>query len=152
MERIIDCPVCYNTDQCFEEIQKEYSSYLCFNCGFMSDSRYETGSLNLIENLKKSPKLVQDKAYNDKERNIVWFPSVINMGELGMIFPESSSNSEGGYDWKYAKVVEIPEGERANYDNHDKRLDVENAMTFSQYEFLKACEEMGITRNMKQDA
>jgi len=152
MERVIDCPVCYNTDQCFEEIQKEYSSYLCFNCGFMSDSRYETGSLNLIENLKKSPKLVQDKAYNDKERNIVWFPSVINMGELGMIFPESSSNSEGGYDWKYAKVVEIPEGERANYDNHDKRLDVENAMTFSQYEFLKACEEMGITRNMKQDA
>jgi len=152
MEKVIDCPVCYNTDQCFEEIQKEYSSYLCFNCGFMSDSRYETGSLNLIENLKKSPKLVQDKAYNDKERNIVWFPSVINMGELGMIFPESSSNSEGGYDWKYAKVVEIPEGERANYDNHDKRLDVENAMTFSQYEFLKACEEMGITRNMKQDA
>tara|TARA_R100001369_G_C3254470_1_gene156790 strand:- start:367 stop:723 length:357 start_codon:yes stop_codon:yes gene_type:complete len=118
----------------------------------MSDSRYETGSLKLIESLKKSPKLVQDKAYNDEERNIVWFPSVINMGELGMIFPESSSNSEGGYDWKYAKVVEIPEGERANYDNHDKRLDVENAMTFSQYEFLKACEEMGITRNMKQDA
>ena len=49
-------------------------------------------------------------------------------------------------------MIEIPEGERVNYDNHDKRLDVENAMTFSQYEFLKACEEMGITRNMKQDA
>ena len=151
MERVIDCPICYNTDQCFEEVQEKYSSYLCFHCGFMSDSRYEIGSIQLIENLKQSPKLVQDKAYNDKERNIVWFPSVINMGELGMIFPESSSNSEGGYNWKYAKVIEIPEGERVNYDNHDKRLDVENAMTFSQYEFLKACEEMGITRNMKQD-
>jgi len=152
MEKVIDCPVCYNTDQCFEEMQKEYSSYLCFNCGFMSDSRYVAGSLKLIENLKKSPKLVQDKAYNDKERDIVWFPSVINMGELGMIFPESSSESEGGYNWKYAKVVEIPEDERVNYDNHDKRLDVENAITFSRYEFLKACEEMGITRNMKQNA
>ena len=43
MERVIDCPVCYNTDQCFEEVQEEYSSYLCFNCGFMSDSRYEIG-------------------------------------------------------------------------------------------------------------
>jgi hypothetical protein len=152
MERVIDCPICYNTDQCFEEVQEKYSSYLCFHCGFMSDSRYEIGSIQLIENLKQSPKLVQDKAYNDKERNIVWFPSVINMGELGMIFPESSSNSEGGYNWKYAKVIEIPEGERVNYDNHDKRLDVENAITYSQYEFLKACEEMGITRNMKQDA
>ena len=151
MERVIDCPICYNTDQCFEEVQEKYSSYLCFNCGFMSDSRYEIGSIQLIENLKQSPKLVQDKAYDDKERNVVWFPSVINMGELGMIFPESSSNSEGGYNWKYAKVIDIPEDERVNYDNHDKRLDVENAMTFSQYEFLKACEEMGITRNMKQD-
>ena len=52
MERVIDCPVCFNTDNCFEETQESYSSYLCFNCGFMSDSRYETDSIFLIENLK----------------------------------------------------------------------------------------------------
>ena len=148
MEKVIDCPVCYDVDKCFEDTQKEFISYLCFNCGFMSDSRYETGSLNLIENLKKSPKLVQDKAYNDKERNIVWFPSVINMGELGIIFPEGTAKK---YVWKYAKVVKIPKEEAANYDNYDRRLDVENAQTFGQYEFFKACKEMGITRNMNQD-
>ena len=151
MERVIDCPVCYNTDQCFEEVQEKYSSYLCFNCGFMSDSRYEIGSIQLIENLKQSPKLVQDKAYNDEERNIVWFPSVINMGELGMIFPEGEKD-EKRYVWKYAKVVEIPEKEQHKYDNYDRRLDVENAKTFGKYEFMKACEQMGITRKMKQDA
>ena len=152
MEKVIDCPVCYDTDKCFEDVQEEFNSYLCFSCGYMSDSRYKMGSLQLDDNLKKSPQLVQDNKFEDKKRNIIWFPAVINMGELGMIFPESSSNSEGGYNWKYAKVIEIPEGERVNYDNHDKRLDVENAITYSQYEFLKACEEMGITRNMKQDA
>ena len=55
MEKVITCPNCFNSDQCFEEVQETFSSYLCFHCGFMSDSRYEIGSLRLTENLKKSP-------------------------------------------------------------------------------------------------
>ena len=109
MEKIIDCPVCFNTDQCFEEVQKDYSSFLCFHCGFMSDSRYQLGSLEMIDNLKNSPKLVQETKFEDTERNIMWFPSVINMGELGMIFPEGTPEK---YVWRYAKVVDIPVAER----------------------------------------
>ncbi len=147
MERVITCPQCLDTDHCFEEVQETYSSYLCFSCGYMSDSRYKIGSLELIDNLKKSPKLVQDTAYEDKARNIVWFPSVVNMGDLGMIFPEGTPKK---YVWRYAKVIEIPEEERDQYDNYDRRLDVDNAETFKQNEFIKACEAMGITRKMKQ--
>ena len=147
MERVIDCPVCFDVDKCFEEIQEEYSSYLCFNCGFMSDSRYENDSINLIENLKKSPKLVQDLKIVDKDRNIVWFPAVINMGELGMIFPEGKGIND--YTWKYAKLVDIPEEERAKYDNYDKRLDVENAKSYGLHGFLEACKDMGITKDLK---
>ena len=146
MERVITCPVCFDIDQCFEEVQDTFSSYLCFKCGYMSDSRYEVGSIKLTENLKNSPKLVQDIKFEDKERGIVWFPSVINMGKLGMIFPEGTSDS---YYWKYAKVIDIPKEEQPLYDNHTQRLDVENAQTFSQYEFVKACESMGITKDMK---
>jgi|TARA_B100000287_G_C20517896_1_gene735727 hypothetical protein len=146
MERVIVCPKCLDTDRCFEEVQETFSSYLCFNCGYMSDSRYKVDDLNLIEKLKNSPKLVQDTKFEDKERGIVWFLSVINMGELGMIFPEGNPVE---YVWKYAKVVEIPEEERAKYNNYDRRLDVENSMTFGQYEFLKACEELGITKDLK---
>ena len=40
MERVIDCPVCYDADACFEDIQEEFKSYMCFNCGFMSSSYY----------------------------------------------------------------------------------------------------------------
>ena len=149
MERVIICPRCLDTDHCFEEVQETYSSYLCFSCGFMSDSRYSVGSLELIDNLKKSPKLVQDTAFEDKDRNVVWFPSVVNMGDLGMIFPEGTPKE---YVWKYAKVVEIPEEERSKYNNYDRRLDIEDAETFKQNEFMKACEAMGITRKMKQNA
>ena len=147
MERVITCPVCWDNDQCFEEVQETFSSYLCFHCGFMSDSRYEVDSLQLLDNLKKSPKLVQELKVEDKERNIMWFPSVINMGELGIIFPEGTPED---YVWKYAKVIDIPEEERHKYDNYDRRLDVEGAFTFSQNEFMKACDEMGITKELKE--
>ena len=145
MERVITCPVCFDTHQCFEEVQETFSSYLCFKCGFMSDSRYEIGSLQTIENEKTTPQLVTDLKFHDTERNIIWYPSVINMGALGMIFPEGKPNE---YVWKYARVVDIPEEERPMYDNHTQRLDVDNAETFGQYEFMKACEQMGITRDM----
>ena len=148
MERVITCPVCWDNNQCFEEVQETFSSYLCFHCGFMSDSRYEVDSLQLLDNLKKSPKLVQELKVEDKDRNIMWFPSVINMGELGMIFPEGTPED---YVWKYAKVIDIPEEERHKYDNYDRRLDVEGAFTFSQNEFMKACDEMGITKELKEN-
>ncbi len=146
MERVIDCPVCYNTDNCFEEVQETFSSYLCFACGFMSDSRYEIGSIDVIENLKKSPKLVVESQFEDRHRNIVWFPAVINMGKLGMIFPEGTKDK---YVWKYAKVIDIPEEERVNYNNYSQRLDVENAETFEQKNFIGACKAMGITERIK---
>lgn len=145
MEKVIDCPVCYNTDNCFEEVQETFSSYLCFACGFMSDSRYEIGSINVIENLKKSPKLVVESQFEDRHRNIVWFPSVINMGKLGMIFPEGTTDK---YVWKYAKIIDIPEEERVNYNNYSQRLDVENAETFKQQNFIGACKAMGITERI----
>ena len=49
MERVVQCPVCFDDDLCFEEStvldsKIELSSYLCFNCGFMSDSRFTMDS------------------------------------------------------------------------------------------------------------
>ena len=146
MERVIDCPHCFDTDHCFEDVQETFSSYLCFSCGFMSDSRYEIGSIDVIENLKKSPKLVVESQFEDKHRNIVWFPSVINMGKLGMIYPEGTKDE---YVWKYAKVVDIPKEEQAVYNNYSQRLDVENAETFEQDNFMGACKAMGITERIK---
>ena len=145
MERVIDCPHCFDTNHCFEDIQETFSSYLCFSCGFMSDSRYEIGSIDVIENLKKSPKLVVESQFEDKHRNIVWFPSVINMGKLGMIYPEGTKDE---YVWKYARVVDIPEEEQAKYNNYSQRLDVENAETFEQNNFMGACKSMGITERI----
>ena len=141
-----DCPHCFDTDHCFEDVQEGFSSYLCFNCGFMSDSRYEINGIEVMESLKSSPKLVRESQFEDKDRNIVWFPAVINMGKLGMIYPEGTSDS---YVWKYARVVEIPEHLRKQYDNYSQRLDVDNAQVFNKHDFIGACKAMGITERIK---
>ena len=156
MERVIVCPVCHDSDTCFEEMQENYSSYMCFNCGFMSDSRYRAGSVELVDNMNASPQLVQDLQHHDEKKGIVWFPCVINMGELGIIYPDEDPQEKAAfkakqkknYVWKYAKVVEISEDMREQYDNYDKRLDVENAQVYSKHEFFKACQDMGIIKDL----
>ena len=148
MERVIDCPCGKDKDSCFEEVQENFSSFMCFACGFMSDSRFEKDSLQTIENEKTTPQLVTDLKFHDKERNIIWYPSVINMGVLGIIFPEGNPKN---WRWRYAKVVDIPEDEKELYDGHSQRLDIENAETYHKDDFMSACKEMGITKDLKGD-
>ena len=147
MERVIVCPICNDENHCFEEIQDEYSSYMCFNCGFMSDSRFTMDSDEFNNYIRSSPKLVQQLQFEDSKRNIMWFPSVVNMGTKGIIFPEGNLKM---WVWKYAQVVDIPENMREQYDGHDKRLDVENAKSYDQYSFLEVCKDMGIAKDIKR--
>ena len=151
MESKIKCPVCKSKAQCFDEyvVEDNFHSYLCFKCGYTSNSKFKYGSDELLSSLEASPQLIVELQIADWERDIVWIPSVLNMGEKGIIFPEGEVDD---YVWKYAKVVDIPEEERAGYDNYDQRLDVENAETFGKYEFIRACKAMGITENIKQNA
>ncbi len=146
MERVITCPHCLDTDHCFEDIQENFSSFLCFKCGYMSDSRYTVGSLALADGLKNSPKLIINNQFEDKHRDIVWFPAVINMGPRGIIFPEGN---EKEYVWKYATVVNISDDEKSKYDNYSQRLDIENAQVFDKNDFIGACKAMGITERIK---
>ena len=151
MERVITCPHCLDTNNCFEDVQPTFRSYLCFNCGYMSDSRYEIGNLQLIDNMKKSPQLVRESQFEDKERNIIWFPSVINMGALGIIFPDGTPQE---WVWKMARVVKIDEDEKKKYpipnkpgEFYEERLDVEHAVEFGKFDFLGACRTMGIVKD-----
>ena len=146
MERVIDCPVCFDTDACFEDIQEKFKSYMCFNCGFMSSSYYKKDTVKEVEGMVK---LVDELKVFDEERQIWWYPSVLNMGPKGIIFPEGNPDN---WIWKYARVVEVSEEEQKQYpipgkdwEFYTEKLDVENAKEYGQYEFMDACKDMGIT-------
>ena len=90
MESKIKCPVCKSKAQCFDEyvVEDNFHSYLCFRCGYTSNSKFKYGSDELLSSLEASPQLIIELQIADWERDIVWIPSVLNMGEKGIIFPE----------------------------------------------------------------
>ncbi len=68
MEKKIECPHCNAKKQCFVEQQKTFESYMCFRCGFMSDSRYTKDSLEIMDLETRSPKLIKELKFFDEER------------------------------------------------------------------------------------
>ena len=149
MESKTNCPCDLEThNNCFvekTEIEGEpFESYICFKCGMTSNTYLAFDSDKLEEYTKNHSQLMNDLKIFDEERGIVWFPSVINMGEKGIIYPEGTV---ANWNWYYAKVIDIPEEDREKYDWHEKRLDVDNAQKFGQFEFMEACKSMGIIKD-----
>jgi|TARA_B100001094_G_scaffold329919_1_gene393834 hypothetical protein len=148
-EKIITCPNCFNEERCFEdnlEIEK-FSSFMCFNCGFTSNSLYKNDSDSLKKVQESSTELMNEISMYDYDRKIHWFPSILNMGKLGIIYPEGTKNN---WIWKYAKVSKLSEEEQKDpkYQGHEHKLDMENAKEYGQYEFLDACQDMGIVKEL----
>ena len=145
----ITCPHCLSDKHCFEEkIDIEnFSSYICFNCGFMSNSTYtrDSDALNKME--LSSSELMREIKFFDYEREIFWFPTILNMGKFGMIYPEGKKDN---WNWKLAEVRELSEEEQKypKYEGHDHTLDLENATTYGQHEFVDACKKMGIVKDL----
>tara|TARA_X000001382_G_C3113323_1_gene160670 strand:+ start:341 stop:805 length:465 start_codon:yes stop_codon:yes gene_type:complete len=148
MEKIIICPICDDKDRCFEDVQETFSSFMCFNCGFMSNSNYTDEN---VDKIKHTSRLISELSRFDDEREIHWYPSVVNMGKLGIIFPDGSPSN---WVWKMARVVKIDDSEKESYpilgkedEYYTERLDIDNAMSFGQFEFLSACKAMGIVND-----
>ena len=145
----ITCPNCFNAKQCFEdklEIE-DFSSYMCFACGFASNSLYVNDSDALKKVRESSTELMREISMYDYDRDIHWFPSILNMGKLGMIYPEGTKDN---WVWKFAEVRKLSPEEQKDpvYEGNEYTLDMENAKQYGQYEFMEACVEMGIIKEL----
>ena len=149
MESKTSCPICKDLhNSCVVEKTEvdglPFESYICFECGLTSNSYFALDSEHLEKATENNTQLMNDLKIIDEERGIVWFPSVINMGEKGIIYPDGSV---ADWHWNYAAVIDVPEDERDQYDGHEKRLDIENPQKFGQFEFMDACIAMGVIKD-----
>ena len=156
MEEKTPCPcVLKQDDSCFVEKtevnNKPFESFMCFKCGWTTDSYLEIGADAQIKREHSHSRLINELKIVDYDRKLVWYPAVINMGPKGLIYPEGS---EQNWKWKYAKLVDIPEEDQKNFPVPNKpgefyksRLDTDNSTSYGRYEFLNACKEMGIAIN-----
>ena len=147
-EQKTDCPLCKDLhNNCFVETTEveglPFESYMCFGCGMTTNSYFAMDSEKLEEMTANNSQLMNDLKIMDEERGLVWYPSVVNMGERGIIYPDGIVTD---WRWSYARVIDVPEEERKHFDGHDKRLDIEGAEEFGQFEFMDACKAMGVIK------
>ena len=82
----------------------------------------------------------------DFDRDIHWFPSILNMGKLGMIYPEGTKDN---WVWKFAEVRKLSPEEQKDpvYEGNEYTLDMENAKQYKEKTKEKQINERNIASN-----
>ncbi|MBC8421985.1 MAG: hypothetical protein H8E03_01035 [Pelagibacteraceae bacterium] len=105
----------------------------------MSDSRLKPSTEYLEAYLDTTPYLVETLQVYDIDREIYWYPSVMNLGSKGIVFP---IDDDSEYKWKACKFID------SNKDGYEKELDVENGKEFDKYDFVETLKFLNITVNI----
>jgi|TARA_R110001599_G_scaffold61392_1_gene170750 hypothetical protein len=151
MEQKILSPIDGNPDLCFESTDDSTGiiSYLDYKTGYTSNSMLKVDSDYVATAEKNQPKLVTELRVLDQLRELVWYPSVINIPLKGMVFPINKENSED-WHWEVLPIREVTEEEKEKYPIPEKNgeyfktiVDVKGKKNFSKTDFISALKEIG---------
>ena len=149
MESKILSPINNNPDYCFqsEDPTTGITSYLDYQTGYTSNSKLQNNSDYVNDAESNQPKLVTELRVLDGLRDLIWYPSVINIPGQGMIFPMGTKTE---WEWEVMKVREVTEEEKESYPLPDKEgeffktiLDVKGKINFPKDKFMDALKEIG---------
>ena len=139
------CSRC-GSDACYEHSTgPEYSIYMCYGCGFTTNTLMKTNSEFLEEQIEILPELYKDLMHVDGEGKN-WMPSTINIHDKGMVF----INGKTTENWKWAavKAIEIPENEKEKFFEVDKKsthkIDMSTLKEFDEKDFMEALSYIGL--------
>ena len=147
-DRLEICPKC-GSDACYvTEVNQEINNFLCYGCGFQSNSLMKEGEEILEDQLSMLPELYKDLRYEDKN-NQIWFPSTINLPSQGMVF--SNGSTVKNWMWAAVKAVEVLEEEKEKYPIPNKkekyykhRMDMTTMKQFKESDFMEALSYIGV--------
>jgi hypothetical protein len=139
------CSRC-GSDACYEHnTGPEYSIYMCYGCGFTTNTLMKTNSEFLEEQIETLPELYKDLIYIDGEGKN-WVPSTINIHDKGMVF----ANGKTTKDWKWAavKVIELSEEEKEETFKTNKdathKINMSTLKEFDERDFMEALSYIGL--------
>lgn len=134
-DKLITCPHC-GALLLYEYEHTNHKQWMCFNCGYGSSTFMVKDSDFVKQNKEVLPELIKDLEYID-ENNFVWFPTVINVAEKGILFPNGGSKDAWG--WSVAPLVEIGKEEKSRFPkNQTHKVDLSKMEHFKKEEFASA--------------
>ena len=148
MDNLINCPRC-ESDACYvDEVNQDIKSYLCYGCGFQTNSLMKEDEEFYNEQLLSLPELYKDLIYTD-ENELNWFPSAVNVPNQGMVFANGSSQSD--WKWSAVKAVLVTEEEKTKYPIPGKegkyyewRMDMTTISSYSERDYMDALSYIGV--------
>lgn len=122
-------------------------TYFCVGSGYMGIDTYVPNSDYTKQAEQTMPLLVRDLKFYDKDRNMNWYPTIIDIPTKGIVFPDGASVED--WWWYYAPVVDISEQEQAQYPNpeggfYTKRIAIDQGQKFDKSDFKSAIKCLGI--------
>lgn len=143
MDNLIECKRC-GGNACYEQkVDQSTTTWLCMGCGFTTSSQLMKDSELYKNTIEAAPELYKDLVHID-EQNRAWVPATITLPGKGMVFIDGTSKT----DWKWAAVKAIPITEEDRKikqypEDQTVRMDMKNASSFDQKNFMDALEVIG---------
>ena len=148
MDDLIICNRC-GSNACYkQEVNESVNNFMCYGCGFVSNTLMKEGEVFWEEQKMKLPELHKDLIIED-ENNQILIPHTINIEDKGMVFANGSEISN--WKWTAVKAVDVLEEEKEKYpipgkngEYYLKRMDMENGKSFEERDYMEALSYIGV--------
>lgn len=152
IDNLTTCPCERKSNACYvQEVNQDIKNYMCYGCGFQTNSLMKKGENYFSEQMEILPNLYKELMGEDDEGKI-WMPTMVNLPKQGMVF----ANGKNASEWKWAAVKAIPVNgdEKTKYPIPNKkgqyyeyRMDMETLEEFQKEDYMDALEYIGVFEN-----
>ena len=136
------CPRC-GSDACYvQEVNHEIKNYMCYGCGFITNSLMKKGEEFFESQMETLPELYKELMGEDEDTGLVWMPNTINIQDKGMVFADGSSSSN--WAWAAVKATPLQEGDKKLAENQTHKMDMDTLQHFAENDYIRALEYIGV--------
>ena len=145
-DNLTTCDRC-DSDACYvQEVNNEIKNYMCYGCGFITNSLMKKGEQFFEEQFEILPELYKELMGEDEDTGLIWMPNTINLPNKGMVFADGKNGSN--WAWAAVKAIPMPEDEaekfRAKGKDYKFKMDMENIKHYPESDFIEALEYIGV--------
>ena len=145
-DNLTTCPRC-GSDACYvQEVNHEIKNYMCYGCGFITNSLMKKGEEFFESQMETLPELYKELMGEDEDTGLIWMPNTINLPNKGMVFADGKNASN--WAWAAVKAIPMPKEEQEKFKakgkNYKFKMDMENIKHYPEGDFMEALEYIGV--------
>ena len=145
-DNLTTCHRC-GSDACYvQEVNHEIKNYMCYGCGFITNSLMKKGEEFFESQMETLPELYKELMGEDEDTGLIWMPNTINLPNKGMVFADGKNASN--WAWAAVKAIPMPKEEQEKFKAKGKnfkfKMDMENIKHYPEGDFMEALEYIGV--------